>query len=212
MVQEFVHLFRCQRRALSEMLLNPVGPVLKGERSGQMIKGILANPMNQVLRRIESRRVRWRMQELHGCVLQVSPVAEIDDFRQHCSHSGFHVWAVSTGIIQNHRDPMESQLDVAQYRHHHHEDDIVRLALGAKIGMGRASLQVHGERAVQSLTVAFITGHSRGGILRRPSVAGVGDGLQGEFIQRHEHPIRRQLGRFFNSATKSARSAGRGGP
>ena len=53
----------CQRWAMCEMLLHTLGLALKREGARQMIKGILANPMDQILGRIERGRVRRGVQE-----------------------------------------------------------------------------------------------------------------------------------------------------
>jgi len=81
MVQEMIHLLRSQRRSLGEMAMNPIRLVLKRDGTGQMIEGILAYPMNQVLGRIERRRVGRRVQELYRRALQVLPARERDDLR-----------------------------------------------------------------------------------------------------------------------------------
>lgn len=62
---------------MSKIILNPVGLVRKGERTGQEISGILANPMNQVLRRIENPASKAAAGTLDGRALQVCPVRKL---------------------------------------------------------------------------------------------------------------------------------------
>jgi hypothetical protein len=81
MMQEMIHLLWRKRRSLGEMAMNPIRLVLKCDGTGQMIEGILAHPMNQVLGRIERGRVGRRVQELHRRTLQVLPARECDDLR-----------------------------------------------------------------------------------------------------------------------------------
>ncbi|PZN69558.1 MAG: hypothetical protein DM484_29540, partial [Candidatus Methylumidiphilus alinenensis] len=63
MTQEAFHLLGCQRWAMCEMLLHTLGLALKRKGAGQMIKGILANQVDQILGRIERGRVRRGVQE-----------------------------------------------------------------------------------------------------------------------------------------------------
>ena len=142
----------------------------------------------------------------------VQPLS-VSDFRQQRQDGRLHLLAVGAGVVQQQGDRPESGLDVAQEGQHHHEHHVVGFALGAEIGMGGSAAEVDAEKPIQALSAAFIALHLRCRMLRRPSVTGTRDGEQGEFIQRHEDPIRWQVGRFFlNAATKAARDAGGAGP
>ena len=190
MVHQFVHLRGRQWRALGEMLAYPIGFVLEGEGTRQMIEGLLAHPMNQVLRGIEGRRVGRCREEFDRRALHRGPAAQCGDFRQQRQDGRLHLLAVGAGVVQQQGDRPESGLEVAQERQHHHEHPVVGFALGAAIGMGGSAAEVDAEKPIQALSAAFIALHLRCRMLRRPGVTGTRDGAQGEFIQRHEDPIR----------------------
>lgn len=164
-----------------------------------MIKGVLSGPMNHILGRIEGWRVGRRMQKFHRGVFQVLPAGLRDDFRQQRPQGDFHVVAMGTGVIQDHRDPVESLLDMAQNHQDQHPDDIGNFTFGTKIDAGSAALKIHRQKTIQALPAPFIAWHFGGGIFRRPSVVGVRGRLQGEFIQRYHCTISRTLGNFFLS-------------
>ena len=195
------------------MLLHTPGLVLKREGARQMVERLLPDPMDQVLGRVERGRVGRRVQEFQVDVFQARPGGVFADFGQQLGDGGLHGGPVDGGVVEDHGDPAEPPPGIAQHQQDDHHDCVVGFALGAEIDIRSAPLQVHGEEAVQLLAVALVAWHGRRGVLRRPGVVGVRDGLEGELIQRHERAIRRQSGCFFfKSATKAERLAGLDGP
>ena len=199
MPQEVPHLLGVQRRTLGEMRLHTVCLVPKREGAGQMVECILAYQVDQVLGRVELGRVRRGVQELHVDVFQFRPSGVFGDFSQQFADGRLHGIPVDGGVVEDDGDPVESRLDITQHQQDDHHDSIVGLGLLAETDMRRALLQVHVEEAVQFSAVPFVARHGRRGVLRRPRVVGVRDGLEGELIQRHEDAIRRKFGCFFLS-------------
>jgi len=213
MTQKVFHLLGCQRWAMCEMLLHTFGLALRREGAGQMIKGILANQVDQVLGRVELGRVRRGVQEGQVDVFQSCPGGVFGDDRQQFADGRFHRVPVDGGIVEDHSNPVVSQLGIAQHQQEDYHNRVFGFAFLTEIDMGCTPLQVNAEEAVQPCAVPLVARHGRRGVLRRPSVVGVWDGLEGEFIQRHEDAIRRKFGCFFfKSATKAARFAGLAGP
>ena len=187
------------------MALHPLGLVPKREGAGQMVEGILADPMDQVLGGVEGGRVRRGVQEGEVDVCQSCPSAGFADDRQQFTDGGLHRGPVDGGVVEDHGDPAIPHPGVAQHQQEDGYDRVFGFAFLAEIDMGRAPLQVDAEEAVHFFAAALVARHGRRGVLRRPGVVGVRDGLEGELIQRHEDAIRRKLGCFFLSRPRIRR-------
>ena len=212
MPQEVPHLLGVQRRTLGEMLLHTFGLALKREGAGQMIKGILANQVDQVLGRVELGRVCRGVQEGQVDVFQSCPGGVFGDDSQQFADGRLHRVPVDGGIVEDHGNPVVSQLGIAQHQQEDYHNRVLGFAFLTEIDMGCAPLQVNAEEAVQPCAVPLVARHGRRGrrgrrgVLRRPGVVGVRDGLEGEFIQRHEDAIRRKFGCFFLSPPRRRRA------
>ena len=191
---------------MCEMLLHTLGLALKRKGAGQMIKGILANQVDQILGRIERGRVRRGVQEGQVDVFQSCPGGVFGDDSQQFADGRLHRVPVDGGIVEDHGNPVVSQLGIAQYQQEDYHNRVPGFAFLTEIDMGCAPLQVNAEEAVQPCAVPLVARHGRRGVLRRPGVVGVRDGLEGEFIQRHEDAIRRKFGCFFLSPPRRRRA------
>ena len=98
------------------MLLHTLGLALKREGARQMIKGILANPMDQILGRIERGRVRRGVQEGQVDVFQSCPGGVFGDDSQQFADGRLHRVPVDGGIVEDHGNPVVSGFEVQRYR------------------------------------------------------------------------------------------------
>ena len=102
MAEQIAHLAWGERGALSEMVAKAFGFVGQGQGTGQVIKGRLAAPVDQVFRQIEGGRVAWGMQEFQADLCRRTGVRnEFGDHGQQRPHGRLHGQAVGPGVVQN---------------------------------------------------------------------------------------------------------------
>lgn len=116
-------------------------------------------------------------------------------------------------VVEDERELAETEPSIAQDDQGEGEDDVFGFGSGLEIDRGPAAVQVHRQEAVQFFTAALVAGRGGRGIFLRPSVMGVGGGLQGELVEGDDGDIRAGVGRFFSRVpTNSPRCPGRAGP
>jgi hypothetical protein len=159
------------------MALNAVRLALEREGHGQMIQRVLPYPVDQVLGGVEVRRIARGMQVLHD------HSARVRDFRQQLGQGRLHALAMDAAVVEDQQQVAVSQPGVAQNQEGDRENRVLGFAAGTEVGMRHATRQVYGEEAVDFLAVPFIARHLWSGVLLRPGVPRIRDGLEGELIQ-----------------------------
>ena len=111
MIEQSLHLLGIERRASGYVCSDSFGFGLYSKLAGQMVKGLLANPVDQVLGRIESGRVGRRMHEIEFQVLQSLPVRALQSqFSEERQYAFLGFLAMRLDIIEHHRDVATSSL------------------------------------------------------------------------------------------------------